>query len=243
MQEDLMRPGDAYLTRFSGIIEQPGAGGQRTAVINLQGTVGSIIDLRSPRRPTRGEHWYDEPQRKPVKAVEVGQVFGVVLDDATPPNIFLSATSAFGLHLTPGTPQWMPGQWGAGGDPGTIYRLSRDSGYRPSVFAHVTLSGRANTGAALGNMAFDRMHKVLFVSDLETGMIHGLRANDGADLGYYDHGVVGRAKFLDAENNVAGSLSAITFDPSSRARITDCPSGAFERSPAGLGPWRPARRQ
>ena len=196
MQEDLMRPGDAYVTRFSGTVEQPGPSGQSTAVINLQGTVGSIINVRSPRRPPRGEHWYDEPQRKPVTAVEVGQVFGVVLDDATPPNIFLSATSAFGLHLTPGTQQWMPGQWGAGGGPGTIYRLSRDSGYRPSIFANVTLNGRPNTGPALGNMAFDRIHKVLFVSDLETGMIHSLRASDGADLGFYDHGSTRARKIL-----------------------------------------------
>jgi hypothetical protein len=231
MQEDLMRPGDAYLTRFSGTVEQPGPGGQPTTVINLQGTVGSIINVRSPRRPPRGEHWFDEPQRKPVTAVEVGQVFGVVLDDATPPNIFLSATSAFGLHLMPGSQQWMPGQWGAGGGPGTIYRLSRDSGYRPSIFAQVTLSGRPNSGAALGNMAFDRIHKVLFVSDLETGMIHGLRASDGADIGYYDHGTAGRPRFFDAENNVAGGLSTVAFDPSSRARIADCPGGAFERSP------------
>ena len=231
MQEDLMRPGDAYLTRFSGTVEQPGPGGQPTTVINLQGTVGSIINVRSPRKPPRGEHWFDEPQRKPVTAVEVGQVFGVVLDDATPPNIFLGATSAFGLHLMPGTQQWMPGQWGAGGGPGTIYRLTRDSGYRPSIFAQVTLNGRPNSGPALGNMAFDRIHKVLFVSDLETGMIHGLRASDGADLGYYDHGAIGRPRFFDAENNAAGSLSAVTFDPRSSARIANCPSGVFERSP------------
>ena len=231
VQDDLMRPGDAYVTRFSGIMEQPGSSGQPTTVINLQGTVGSIINVRSPRRPPRGEHWFDEPQRKPVTAVEVGQVFGVVLDDAAPPNIYLSATSAFGLHLMPGTQQWMPGQWGAGGGPGTIYRLSRDSGYRPSIFANVTLGGRPNTGPALGNMAFDRIHKVLFVSDLETGMIHSIRAGDGADLGYYDHGVVGRAKFYDAENSAAGSLSAIMFDPRSSARIADCSTGPFERSP------------
>jgi hypothetical protein len=230
MQEDLMRPGEAYLTRFSGTIEQAGPGGQTSTVINLQGTVGSIIDIRSPQRPPRGEHWYNEPQRKPVTAVEVGQVFGVVLDDATPPNIFLSATSAFGLHLAPGTRQWMPGQWGAGGGPGTIYRLTRDSGYRPSIFAQVTLNGRQNTGAALGNMAFDRVHKTLYASDLETGMIHAFRAADGADMGFYDHGTIGRARFFDAENNTAGNLSAITFDPRSAVRIADCPSGPFEQS-------------
>jgi len=228
---DLLRPGEAYVTRFSGVTVQPGPGGQQTVAINTAGTVGSIIDVRSPNRPPRGDHWYDEPQRNPVTAGEVGQVFGVVLDDATPPNVYLSATSAFGLHLAPGTQRWMPGMWGAGGGPGTIYRLSRDNGYRPSVFANVTLGGRANSGAALGNMAFDRSNKQLFVSDLETGMIHRIRAGDGADLGSYDHGVIGRANFFDAENNVAGSLPAIAFDPNSSARLANCPAGSFERSP------------
>jgi len=228
---DLLRPGEAYVTRFSGTTVQPGPNGQPIPVINTGGTVGSIIDIRSPKRPPRGEHWYDEPQRNPVTAGEVGQVFGVVLDDATPPNIYLSATSAFGLHLAPGTQEWMPGLWGQGGGPGTIYRLSRDNGYQPTIFAHITLGGRANTGPALGNMAFDRAHKLLFVSDLETGMIHSIRAGDGADLGFYDHGVIGRAKFFDSENNVSGSLPAIMFDPNSSARIANCAAGPFERSP------------
>jgi Chaperone of endosialidase len=228
---DLLRPGEAYVTRFSGTSIAQGPNGRPVPVINTAGTVGSIVDIRSPRRPPHGEHWYDEPQRRPVTAGEVGQVFGVVLDDSQPPNIYLSATSAFGLHLAPGTTQWMDGLWGAGGGPGTIYRLSRENGYRPSVFANITLGDRQNTGAALGNMAYDRTNKQLFVSDLETGMIHRLRASDGTDLGFYDHGVIGRANFFDGENNVAGNLPPIMFTPDSAARIADCPSGNFERSP------------
>jgi hypothetical protein len=102
--DDLLRPGEAYVTRFSGTTMQADLNGQQPSpIIDTAGTVGSIIDIRSPRRPPRGEHWYDEPQRRPVTAGEVGQVFGVVLDDATPPNIYLSATSAFGLHLAAGS--------------------------------------------------------------------------------------------------------------------------------------------
>src|ERR1700751_4968550 len=85
VQDDLLRPGEAYVTRFSGTATLQGANGQQIPIIDTDGTVGSIIDIRSPSRPPRGEHWYDEPQRKPVTAGEVGQVFGVVLDDATPP--------------------------------------------------------------------------------------------------------------------------------------------------------------
>src|SRR5229473_7387139 len=93
-QDAPLRPGEAYVTRFAGT--RPGPGG--APVINPSGTVGSIIDVREPRKPPLGQHWIDEPQRKPVTAAQVGQVFGVALDDANPPNVYLTATSAFGLH-------------------------------------------------------------------------------------------------------------------------------------------------
>jgi hypothetical protein len=230
-QDVTVQPGEAYVTRFSGVATSPGAGGQAVTSINSAGTVGSIIDIRAPGRPPQGEQWMDEPQRLPVTAAEVGQVFGVVFDDRYRPNIYLSATSAFGLHLRPRTAQWMDGMWGPGGGPGTIYRLDAANNYQPRIFTHVMLGNRQNSGAGLGNMAFDRTHKQIFVSDLETGMIHRIRSASGADAGYFDHGTQGRPRFLDMQSKQQGSLPAIAFDPNSRARITDCPSGAFDRSP------------
>jgi hypothetical protein len=82
LARDAIQPGEGYVTRFSGT--KPGAGGP---VIDTKGTVGSIIDVRAPRMPPLGQHWVDEPQRKPVTAGQVGQVFGVALDDANPPNV------------------------------------------------------------------------------------------------------------------------------------------------------------
>lgn len=87
-----MQAGEAYHTRFSGTADVGGA-----AVIDNAGVVGSIIDLRSPSQAPRGQHWINEPQRQPLTAAEVGQVFGIALDDAGP-NVYLTATSAFGLH-------------------------------------------------------------------------------------------------------------------------------------------------
>src|SRR5436309_7926053 len=142
-QQRGMQPGEGFLTRFSGVTTTPNPAAQRpTASINVNGVVGSIVDLRAPAFPPVGLHWMTEPQRNPVTAREVGQVFGVVLDDASPPNIYLSATSAFGLHLVPGKPEWMPGLWGAGGGPGTIYRLDASNNYRPRVFANIALNNR-----------------------------------------------------------------------------------------------------
>jgi hypothetical protein len=223
-QDGPIQPGEAYVTRFSGT--RPGPGG--APVIDPDGTSGSIIDVRAPRRPPLGQHWVDEPQRKPVSAAMVGQVFGVALDDARGPNVYLAATSAFGLHRAGAN--WMPGMWGQGGGPGTVYRLDASTGYAPRVFAQITLNGRPNTGAALGNIAYDRTNRQLFVSDLETGMIHRIRAADGGDLGYYDHGIHGRASFTNVEDGQRMSLPSIAFDPNSRARIGDCPS-RFDNSP------------
>lgn len=220
-----MQPGEAYLTRFSGAVAGPSG-----PMIDASGTVGSIVDLRRPGRPPQGEHWVDEPQRRPVTAAEVGQVFGVALDGGGPPNIYLAATSAFGLHTTGG--QWMTGMWGRGGGPGTIWRLDAASGYAPRPFADIRLAGRANTGAALGNLAFDKTTRQLYVSDLETGMIHRIDGTSGADLGTFDHGTAGRSSFFDAESGKPGSLPTIAFDPASRARLADCAEGPFDKTTA-----------
>ena len=224
---DLLQPGEAFVTRFSGTADQ---GGQ--PVIDLQGTVGSIVDLRRPGVPPTGAEWLNEPQRSPVTAGEVGQVFGVALDGATPPNVYLTATSAFGLHRDASNTDWMAGMWGPGGGPGTVWKLDAANGNKPAIFAQVSLDGRANSGAALGNIAFDPWNKQFYVSDLETGMIHRLSASDGSDLGQYDHGMTGRASFFDAATGAAAALPPIAFHPSTSAHVADCPSGDFARTPS-----------
>lgn len=225
--QNLIAPGEAYVTRFSGTATQDG----RT-VIDVNGAVGGIVDLRAPGAAPRGAVWRDAPQRLPVTAGEVGQVFGVAFDTATPPNIYLAATAAFGLHRRPDNRSWMPGMWGRGGGPGTIWKLSAANGYRPQAFAQVSLGGRTNTGPALGNIAIDRWNGQLLVSDLETGMIHRLRLADGAELGRYDHGVQGRSSFTDLAAGVRRSLAPVAFDPASRARIDDCTAGSFPQHPS-----------
>ena len=225
--EPLLQPGEAYATRFSGMTSDNGQ-----VVIYTEGVVGSIVDIRNPGVPPKGQHWLDEPQRTPVTAAEVGQVFGVALDDQTPPNIYLTATSAFGLHLSSDNADWMPGMWGVEGGPGTVYILSKDNGYKPEILADITLGERQNSGAALGNIAYDKWNKQLYVTDLETGMIHRLSATDGTDLGSYDHGMQGRIKFFDAETGADMALQGVAFDPSSSAQIDNCASGDFSKTPA-----------
>ena len=217
-----LEPGEAFLTQFSGTVVEVDAN-----VIDLNGTVGSIVDLRAFGVPPQGQNLASVVTRNPVTAGDVGQIFGVAIDNAGRANIYVTATSAFGLHRNGDNSDWMAGMWGPEGGPGTVYRLSADSDYRPDIFANIALDNRPNSGAALGNIAFDPWHNQLFVSDLETGMIHRLAITDGTDLGHYDHGVDGRANFIDGETGTAMSLPPIVFDPATGARITDCPSGTF----------------
>jgi hypothetical protein len=221
---ETIQPGEGFLTRFSGSVQRDGE-----TFINTDGTSGSIIDIRTPGQAPRGEHWWDESQRASVTAAQVGQVFGVAIEDEG--NIYLTATSAFGLHRTSDNAQWMPGMWGEDGGPGTIYRLDAAQGYVPSKFTDIMLEGRANSGAGLGNIAYDRWNKQLFVSDLETGMIHRLNTTDGSELSRFDHGVTGRASFTDATSGETASLAPVAFDPATNTRINDCPDGAFANTP------------
>ncbi|MDH3581955.1 MAG: hypothetical protein OEM91_15200 [Hyphomicrobiales bacterium] len=225
--QEALQTGEAFVTRFSGTTTQDG----RT-VIDTSGTVGSIVDLRQSGGPPQGAHWVNEQQRSAVTAAQVGQVFGVALDDASPPNIYLTATSAFGLHRNADNTGWMAGLWGPEGGPGTVWRINAANNYQPEIFANITLDGRANSGAALGNITFDRWNQQLYVSDRETGMIHRLRISDGADLGTFDHGVTGRANFLDATSGATQSLAPVSFDSAKSARTGDCPSGDFARDPS-----------
>src|SRR6202521_1751849 len=230
LAQEAMQPGGAYVTRFSGVAPASGSANDQTFAINLDGTVGSIIDIRAPGKPPQGQHWIDEPQRLPVTARQIGQVFGVALDGSTPPNIYLTSTPAFGIHRTPDNRDWMPGMWGPGG-PGAIYKLDAASPNQPRLFATVSLDGRPNSGPALGNIAYDKWNNQFFVSDLETGMIHRIDIQ-GADRGRFDHGTQGRASFTDGQTGQRLSLPAIAFDPASRARISDCPTQPFDTAPA-----------
>jgi len=228
--------GDAVLTGFSGVvlpdskevfpqtIKTPRKVFTNRVVdetfINVNGASAIVKSMKAQN----GQIWDRTViKNKPkliVKAKDVGQVFGIALDDAKNPNIYLTASSFYGLHIvTNDLPnklkignqifttddkdtraerqirgarfaRWMDGMFGAGGGPGSVWRVDGTTG-KVSKFADITLDGVANSGAALGNIAYDKAHKQFFVSDLDTGMIHRL-SMQGRDLGYFDHGVTAR---------------------------------------------------
>ena len=249
----IMNLGDAVTTGFSGtvIVEPKSPAPPNTSVIdfafiNPDGPTARVVSIGRPGYVWDGR-LLPAPKTFDVFAKDSGQVFGVALDDQAAPNIYLAATSAFGLQLVgpgpDGLPQrrkvggpgseWMKGQFGLDlqGDPGSIYRVDGRTGV-VSLFAKVMLGGAPNPGPALGNLAYDAAHKQLFVSDLYTGMIHRFAIANGSEAGApYDHGVTGRA---------AANLAPVPFDPASRP---DIGSSQFNsEAPATWGFAPPERR-
>jgi hypothetical protein len=80
----------------------------------------------------------------------LGEVFGVALDDETNPNIYVTSTRAYGNSSATGS----------------IFKLDGTTG-APTVF---TTLPNNNTG--LGNIAFDPVHRQLFVTNMEDGIIY-----------------------------------------------------------------------
>lgn len=236
----ILNLGDAVITGFSGVVEpsaeNPPAQGHEVldeTLINTDGVSARITPLSAPGYVWDGRVWPTTDSWL-FKAAEVGQVFGVTLDDAKFPNIYFTATSAYGLYITTpdadnnGRPErvkkggkkagWMKGMWGvtdandpsgAVGGPGTIWKVDGKTG-DVLFFANVKLNKKDNAGAGLGNITFDAAHQQLFVSDLSTGMIHRLDLS-GQELEIFDHGITGRA---------ASNLSPVAFDPKNRLDIS-----------------------
>lgn len=237
--------GDAVVTGFSGVkVQEPVPETvhplDRT-FIDLEGTSARILDLTSLGTSPKGQV-SDTIAKLKIKAGETGQVFGVALDDAESPNAYLTATSMFALQIVgkndkgetdrlvegADNAEWMPGQFGEGG-PGGVYKLDGETG-KISLFATIKLDDRDNAGPALGNIAFDPKTRQLFVSDLETGMIHRLSL-DGKDRGTFDHGDTART---------AQGLDAVAYDASRRM---DIKSKSFQPEDPATWGYADARRR
>jgi hypothetical protein len=227
----ILTDGNAVVTGFSGtqppILIAPGTDPADKTTIDLAGPSARIVDLQAPASPPQAQ-LLQAPKPFTVTASQVGQVFAVALDNANPPNIYVAATSAYGLPIVvpdgdgdgqpdrvkQGAPNasFMLGLFGPldqGGGPGSIWRIDGMTG-EVRLFANVMLDGVANSGPALGGLAFDARSNSLFVADRDTGMIHRFDLS-GVDNGHYDHGTQGRQ---------AAGLSPVPFEPANRLDIT-----------------------
>ena len=243
-QEAIVQPGFAVVTGFAGVAatQAPqGADPFDYVGIDPGGASARVVDLTA-----LGPQGTESAAPKPftVTPSQVGQVFGVTLDDAQNPDIYLAATSVYGLsigvvdasgdmkrvqHGEAGA-QFVPGQFGppeAGGGPGSIWRIDGTTG-EVSLFAMVETA--ASSPASLGGLAYDPGTRQIFAADLSTGIVYryGL---DGTQQGTYDHGVEGRP---DA------GLPPLPLTPTVPVDIT---SPSFDATnPASWGFAPPARR-
>jgi len=204
--------GDAVATGFSGAtaptLIAPQVNPVDQTLIDLNGPALRVIDLQGPFAPPQAQ-LLQTPKPFTLTASQIGQVFAVALDNASPPNIYAAATSAYGLPIVAPNPSgagapvrakqgapnasFMPGLFGPAalrGGPGSIWRIDGATG-ETRLFANVTLDQTPNPGPALGGLAFDAVSNNLFVADRGTGMIHRFDMS-GVERSRYDHGVQGR---------------------------------------------------
>ncbi len=205
----ILKPGDLVITGFSGITLldkdlPPGADPNDNFFIDTEGASAQIKSLQSISVNPDGK-LVEAPSKFAVKAKDVGQVFAITLDDglgAKTPNIYLGATSYYGLQIIhpdrdgdgkadpskkgETETQWMEGQFGPGGDAGSIWQVNGETG-EVKLFATIP----NNSGPGLGDIVFDKVSKQFFVSDLDTGLIYRLD-QDGNVIDSFDHGVTGR---------------------------------------------------
>lgn len=140
----------------------------------------------------------------------LGQVFGVTLDGATNPNIYVTAASKFPVYpFSAGTGT----AFGPGG-PGGVYRLNGTTGAICLLFS---LPSDINSG--LGNITYSETSNSLYVSNLANGLIYQLSLGPNINAptcpavlaSTYDHGVTGRAAFFGSTFSIADNgLAGIT---------------------------------
>ena len=242
-QDAIVKPGFAVVTGFAGVAaDQAPAGADPFDYLGIDagGASARVVDLTA----LGGQGESAAPKTFTVTPSQVGQVFGVTLDDAAQPNIYLAATSVYGLSIfVPDSDgrlkrvrrgeadaQFVPGQFGPaemGGGPGSIWRVD---GVTSEVSLFTTVGTSATGAASLGGLAYDPATQQILAAERSTGIVYRYSL-DGAQQGTFDHGVEGRP---DA------GLPAIPLPPSAPVDIT---SPAFDTtSPTTWGFAAPARR-
>ena len=194
-----MLPEMAAVTCFSGFTAE--------GLVDATKPVLALIDTRSPQ--SQGGNWCAPMTHNEGAAAEafwsaanLGQVFGVALDSADPPNLYASTSTVYGsdrpeLIALEGEPK-LPFDGPLFPDGAeTVYRIDGATG-KVCPLAQIS-----DAGPALGNLSVDPSTGSLYVSDFNTGLIHryptlgydpvGCRYTSPPAVARYDHGRDGRA--------------------------------------------------
>ena len=140
----IVATGNAAVTGFSGALPPiqiaPGVDPGERTFIDMHGPSLRVVDLKNMGGPAEAQ-LVRAPKPFTFSAAQLGQVFGVALDDNSPPNIYAAATSAYGLpivaradgalqHIKVGAANamYMPGLWGPNGGPSSIWKINGVTG-------------------------------------------------------------------------------------------------------------------
>ncbi|HEX4952039.1 MAG TPA: hypothetical protein VF017_01410 [Thermoanaerobaculia bacterium] len=169
--------GQAVATCFSdfNIAANPSSG------LATDSPVVALVDVRDPKAfpISPGQNWgadifHNDASSQKWNALNLGQVFGITLDGESPPNVYVAASTTYGLFRSPSGP--VPGMLGLTGGAGTVYRLDGVTG-AILPYAHLP-NGNAGSadlvGPGLGDVAYHREHDQFFVTNFEDGLIYRL---------------------------------------------------------------------
>ena len=137
-----LNPGESVATCYSGA-----SGGFSVVVLDTRDPAANApgVNQNWPLPPYHDGNWRRDDFG--------GEVFGIALDGASPPNIYVTSTTCY-IGTVPGT--------------GQIHRIDASSG---AVTLFATLP---NEGSGLGNIAYDPVHDQFFVTNFHDGKIYRL---------------------------------------------------------------------
>lgn len=172
-------PGDVVATCMAELKVplQPSSG------FKAEAPVVGVIDASAPGIQLPATNWlapmfHNDASPDAWTAENLGQVFGVALGEGAAPDIYVTAGSVYFLAVDPAQvadpnltaeQKLLPYMYGPLG-PGGVYRLRGTDG---AICYHAKLP---NSGPGLGNVAYDREHDQLFVSNFEDGLVYRLPA-------------------------------------------------------------------
>ncbi len=153
-----LQPGQAVATCYSG----SNSGNYSVGVLDIRSPTTNAPGVNMNWPNIGADHWRVD-----------SEVFGIALDDASPPNIYVTATTCY--NTTWPTIINVPGD-------GNVYKINGVTGL-VSVF--ITLP---NDTSGLGNIAYDGINDQFFVTNFHDGYIY--RIPRGAPLTFttYDPG-------------------------------------------------------
>ena len=189
-------PGEIVVTCSSGL-----AGGIGSP-LDLDAYVVALLDVRNPPAsavagPTGSVSWnvakFHNENVNPSdpniwNGRNLGQVFGLALDNETNPNIYVAASTIYGEFDNP------PGSMFGPAGSGAVYRLDGTTG---AICPLAMLPNNARVG--LGNIAFSSVGNFLYVSNMDDGLIYQVPTDQcpqpqGTTYLTFDHGNDGRAE-------------------------------------------------